>query len=329
MSYLYVSSIMKKRKPQKLIKRGLIVLIISGLLFLHFYAPRFITEIKNPLIEIIKGDYLLTTSSGFENNHVKGKYITFKSFDNIELSSYLTYSSRDTALGTIILLHGIRSNKERFIELSAMLSKQGFNSVALDLRAHGSSSGTHCTFGVKEKKDISELLNVLEKQENIDENIGIWGQSLGGAVGLQAIGRDKRIKFGIIESTFSDFKTITNDYFNYHVGIYIKPLTNYLVYRAGKIAGFNPEDAKPLKYCENIEQPILIIHGNKDKRINIKYAKDNFAKISSKKKEFIEIENANHLNVWEIGGDEYFGRIMKFIKENTGDNTSFAGYSFK
>jgi len=304
----------------KIFKRTIIILVSIGLLFLYFYAPRFITEIKNPLIEIIKGKNNNEIRTCFESSQPNGKHIKFKSFDNIELSSYLTYSELDTAKGTIILLHGIRSNKECFIKLSKKLSTLGYNSIALDSRAHGQSEGVHCTFGVKEKKDISELINVLIYQENITNNIGIWGQSLGGAIGLQALATDKRIEFGIIESTFSDFKTITNDYFNYHAGFSFKPLTNFLVYRAGKIAEFNPKDAKPIKFCEKIDQPILIVHGDKDSRINIKYAKSNFARISSKEKEFVEVKNAHHLNVWKTGGDEYFNKLLRFIEKNTVGN---------
>lgn len=304
-------------KKKKTFKRILFVLIILGFLFLHFYVPRIITEIKNPLVLAIKGHYVKTNEPNFVDNQLRGKFVNFKSFDKAELSGYLTYSNIDITKGTIILLHGIRSNKESFIKLSSKLAKLGFNSLALDSRAHGNSKGTHCTFGVKEKKDISELINFLEKKENITINIGIWGRSLGGAIGLQAIGNDKRIKFGVIESTFSDFETITNDYFSYHAGFSIKPLTSYLVYRAGKIAGFDPKDASPNKYCKKIEQPILIVHGNKDKRINIKYAESNFIKIPSKRKQFIEIESANHLNVWEIGGDEYFEGVIRFIEQNT------------
>jgi dipeptidyl aminopeptidase/acylaminoacyl peptidase len=313
---------MKKNTKRKKAKWIFLVLTLSGFLFLHFYAPRFITEIKNPLIEIIKGNRLVTASPTFENNQLNGKYINYTSFDNVALSGYLTYSNLDTVKGTIILLHGIRSNKECFIELSNKLAMLGYNSVAVDNRAHGKSKGAHCTFGVKEKKDISELIDILEKQENIKTNIGVWGQSLGGAIGLQAIGNDKRIKFGVIESTFSDFKTITNDYFKYHTGFNIKPLTEYLIYRAGEIAEFDTEDAKPIKYCENIEQPILMVHGNKDERINIKYAKANFDVIPSKNKEFIEVENANHLSVWKVGGNEYFERVMKFISKNTIDSAA-------
>jgi uncharacterized protein len=308
---------MQKNRKWTILRRTFLVISILGLLFQNFYAPRFITEIRNPIVEIARENHLLTTNPSFENNQLKGKQIEFKSFDDVVLSGYLTYSSLDNTKGTVILLHGIRSNKESFIALSKKLSLLGYNSIALDSRAHGQSEGVHCTFGVKEKKDISELINVLEKQENITQNIGIWGQSLGGAIGLQALENDNRIVFGIIESTFSDFKIITNDYFNYHTGFNIKPLTNYLVYRAGKIADFDPNDAKPVKYCENITQPILIVHGNKDDRINIKYARENFAILPSNKKEFIEVENANHLDVWKIGGKPYFEKVISFMNACT------------
>jgi esterase/lipase len=164
---------------------------------------------------------------------------------------------------------------------------------------------------------IIQVTHVLAHQEKLTENIGVWGQSLGGAIALQVMGSDNRIQFGIIESTFTDFKTITKDYFKYHLGFSFEPLSNYLIYRAGKIAKFNPADASPIKYCENIHQPILIVHGNDDKRINIRYAKANFVKIPSLKKEFLEIKNAGHLNVWQIGGEGYFKKVERFIEKNT------------
>jgi cephalosporin-C deacetylase-like acetyl esterase len=54
-------------------------------------------------------------------------------------------------------------------------------------------------------------------------HFGVWGQSLGGAIGLQAIGFDKRIKFGIIESAFSSFKITVDDYFKLYAGFSMKP----------------------------------------------------------------------------------------------------------
>ena len=122
-----------------------------------------------------------------------------------------------------------------------------------------------------------------------------------------------RIEYGIIESAFSDFKSTVNDYFDLYAGFSFKPFSNYLVNRAGTIANFDQNDARPIKYCKNIHQPILMVHGNKDERIHIKYAKANFSKIPSAKKEFLEIDSAKHANVWKIGGDAYFNTVLSFL----------------
>lgn len=301
------------KKKRKVIRLNLILVVLLGFLFLHFYVPRFITEIKNPLIESFKSKQPPQTTESFENSSLNGRALQITSFDGTPLSCYLTYSNDTVTKGTVILLHGIRSRKEHFVALSKRLANAGYNAVAVDLRAHGESGGTHCTFGVKEKKDISKIIDYLIIEEKITTSIGVWGQSLGGAIGLQAMGTDKRIAFGIIESTFTDFETITHDYFQFHLGFNWKPLTHYLVHRAGKIADFNPEEAKPIAYCEKITQPIVVVHGNQDQRIHIKYAKENFAAIPSLQKEFLEIDQANHLNVWKVGGDAYFKKVFGFM----------------
>ncbi|MAX71056.1 MAG: hypothetical protein CMC76_08140 [Flavobacteriaceae bacterium] len=311
---------MIKKPKTKTIKRLALTVLVFGFLILHFFVPRLITEIRNPIVGLIKRNKPVKVELVADNySEIIRKDLDITSFDNIKLSALLTYAAKDSAKGTLILLHGIRSSKDHFLELSTFLSKNGYNSVALDLRAHGESEGQFCTFGVKEKKDVKALMDYLIKNEDI-EDIGIWGQSLGGAVALQALGYDNRIKFGIIESTFTDYKTIVNDYFHLNTGFSFAPFSNYLANRAASIAGFDPNDAKPIKYCSNITQPILIVHGNKDDRINIKYGKQNFSKIKSSDKIFKEIESANHLNVWKVGGDNYFNEVLNFINTSTSPN---------
>jgi esterase/lipase len=311
---------MQKKRRTKIIKRTILVLTILGLLLTHFFIPRLITEIRNPVVSLIKrnknANYEVVSN---DNSHFKRKNLVIKSFDGVKLSARLTYSNTDETKGTIILLHGIRSNKNTFLDLSKFLAENGFNSVALDSRAHGESEGQFCTFGVNEKKDIQKVIDYLSEYEDIN-HIGTWGQSLGGAIGLQAMGFDKRIKFGIIESTFSDFKIIVNDYFDLHAGFSFAPFSNYLVNRTGSIAEFDAEEAKPIKYCEYINQPIIMVHGNADERINIKYGKANFSKLKSIHKEFIEMDSANHSNVWQVGGESYFERILVFLNKQQKNN---------
>jgi len=297
---------------KKKLKISLLILFVLGILFIHFYVPRIIIEIKNPIISAIKSD---KNTSILIPADIKP--IEFNSFDGIKLKGFIRYTELTPAKGTIILLHGIRSKKEHFINITEIITQNGYNAIAFDSRAHNESEGQFCTFGVKEKKDITALITFLGKDEKANKNIGIWGQSLGGAIGLQAMGVESRIKFGVVESTFSDFRPVTHDYFKNNLGFNIPFFTNYLVSRAGSIGDFNPEDAKPVKYCKNITQPILIVHGSIDKRINIKYGKENFNAISSNQKQFLEIKEGTHLNIHKIGGEKYFNEVFNFIDSNT------------
>lgn len=301
-----------------LICTAVLVLLIVALLF-HFYIPRFITEIRNPLVELIK--YKHHNFDGISYNPAKGKNIAFKTHDGLILKAFITYAETDKAKATIILLHGIRSRKEFFIEQSQQLAQAGYHAVALDLRAHGESEGKNCTYGVNEKLDVQALVKYLKTEEVIEmpveTPIGIWGISLGGAIGLQTMGLEKDIEFGIIESTFTDFKTITNDYVTRYLGgIEIKPLVHYAVNRAASMQNFKPEEVRPVDYCKMIEQPTLMVHGNKDIHIKPAYGKENFNQLKSEKKQFLEIESATHLNVWEAGGDAYFKQVLRFIESN-------------
>lgn len=286
-----------------------------SVLFIHFYLPRFITEMKNPFIVLYNSKYSGTTNQPYIENEQNGKFINYTSFDGTRLQAFLTYAKTDTIKGTIILVHGIRSNKAYFYKLSKTAAKNGYNSVALDLRAHGFSKGSHCTFGVKEKKDIASLIDHLNNEEAIKDNIGIWGQSLGGAISIQALSYDKRIQFGIIESTFSNFHTITNDYARHYIGFGIPAFTKYQVNRASKIADFNPNEAYPIEACKQITQPVFMAHGAKDKRIKIEYGKQNFDQLKSTKKQFYEIPDGNHYNIWEVGGNAYFEKVFEFMDD--------------
>jgi len=301
-------------KLKKSIKMSFIIFCLILGLLLHFYFPRFLTEIRNPVVQFAKSELDEVSRPSFDTNLNHVDCFDFKTFDEADIRACMTMTKQDSTQGTIVLLHGIRSNKEHFIELSKWLSNRGYNSIALDLRAHGESGGLHCTFGVHEKIDIQYLLDYLESKDIDTNRVGIWGQSLGAAISLQAMAHDDRLKFGIIESTFTDFETIANDYADYHAGFNFEPLTNYMVYRAGKIADFDPYAARPCNACKQIKNPVLVVHGDKDLRINIKYGKENFNNLNCSHKEFLKVEGANHVNVWEKGGEAYWEHVLGFIE---------------
>ena len=144
------------------------------------------------------------------------------------------------------------------------------------------------------------------------------GTSLGGAITLQAMAIDKRIKFGIVENTFSDLNDVSEEYLQRLLKVNNKVLSNYLLQRVYTIAEIGA--VQPKEIAKDITQPIILVHGIKDKRIDIYHALLNFENIKSKDKTLLQIKNANHLNIWKKGGVQYFKTIFSFLELNSGKN---------
>ncbi len=247
---------------------------------------------------------------------LKSEALELRTKDNVELSGYWIKSELEVAKGVIILLHGIGGCKEHFLGLSNELSKKGIETIIFDGRAHGKSGGAFCTYGFKEKKDIAQIVDKIRKQKpNLP--IGIWGNSLGGAIAIQALEFDERIKFGIIESTFTDLHQIVFDYKKRILkGIGIRRLSDFALERAGEIADFEPQKIKPIESVKNIEQSIFIAHGDSDKNISFTYGQQLFDNLKTRDKQFVLIEGGGHFDLFKKGGIEYKNKMMDFIQRN-------------
>ncbi len=252
-------------------------------------------------------------TNSFSEVQPNGKPISFTTQDGLELSGYMSYSNTSKQKGTIIFLHGIRSDKNQFKNLAKSMADLGFNSVAIDLRAHAFSEGTHCTFGVKEKLDVEDLLDHLEATESISKNYGVWGMSLGGAIALQSLAHDSRLKFGIIECTFSNYRSVIKEYMSRILRFDFPILRDYLIYRAGKIADFNPDEANPEDVAPQITQPVLVFHGTEDTNIPMTYGKLNFDKISSNEKTWVPLEGGTHYNMTGNEPEKYLEHLTRFL----------------
>jgi dipeptidyl aminopeptidase/acylaminoacyl peptidase len=160
---------------------------------------------------------------------------------------------------------------------------------------------------------VSAAIDFLLSQPQVDSTIGIWGQSLGGAIALQALAYDKRIQFGVVESTFSELKTIVYDYSERMFGFSIPWVNDYALSRAGDLAGFNPKEVSPATSAKRITQPTFMVHGTEDNRISIAYGEENYNNLASVQKEFVRVEGAKHTNVWRVGGSAYVDRVFNFL----------------
>ena len=245
---------------------------------------------------------------------LSGKRIEILTPDSLKLVGYFLKSNQAKAKGNIILLHGIADCKEGQFGRAEFFCDEGYNAIVFDGRAHGESGGDFCTFGFYEKYDVRAVVDFILKNDS-NKNIGIWGSSLGGAIALQAMGIDDRIKFGIVESTFDELNNVIRTYGKNLLGINSIWLANTVLKTSGEIAHFNPEEVKPDISAEHIHQPIFFAHGDCDEKIPIAFNKNNFEHCASTHKSFEIVKNAQHQNLWAVGGEEYEIKLAEFLKK--------------
>lgn len=294
---------MKKRYKLSII---FLIIIGIGMYFgFHHVAPYAI--IKPPRVHINK------TPKDLALNYEE---IQITTQDSLALQGYWIKSQHQKPKGILILLHGIGGCKEHFLNLSKTLSTLGIETIIFDGRAHGKSEGEFCTYGFYEKNDVSKVVDLV-KHKTPNLKVGIWGNSLGGAIAIQALAKDKRIEFGVIESTFTELDKIVFQYKkNFLKGFGIKFLSDYSLQRAGEIANFNPNEVKPVKTATQITQPVLIAHGDADRNIPITFGKQLYQNLTSKDKKLVVVKDGGHHNLFQKGGTTYKDKLINFIQKN-------------
>lgn len=281
---------------------SIVAAIVAGLLVgLYLLAPSIILHPRRANFSLTPAD----VQAPFEK-------ISVVSADSLVLRGYWIHRPGDTARTTLLLLHGIGGCKERWIPTAAWLWRNGYDAIVYDARAHGESEGQYCTYGYYEKHDVSAFVDFVERNSP-GSRVGIWGNSLGGAVALQALEQDKRLQFGLVESTFANFHDVVLDYQTRMFKLPSRWFANDGIARAAAVAHFEPDAVRPVRSARNIRQPVFLAHGDADDRVKVDYGRQIFENLASSDKELHIVPGANHFTVMDRGGQAYKGAVLAFI----------------
>lgn len=246
------------------------------------------------------------------------EHVGLKVTPTIELDAYFIPATTD-AKANLIILHGVGSCKEVYLPFAERLCAMGYNIFMADQRQHGKSGGRYLTYGHHEKHDVGKMVDWLaERTGNL--RTGIYGNSMGAAVALQAMAIDERIAFGLIESTFTDLPAVTHAYARRLAGFPLpRWLTDYVLRRAGRIADFDPWTIRPVDAAGRIDRPLQFIHGDADGRINVAHGNALYAASPAEDKHFYVVPGGDHADLWEAGDTGYperwYGFLQRMLRE--------------
>ncbi len=203
------------------------------------------------------------------------------------------YMKADSAKGTVILFHGLGSNKGNVLGEAFEFNSFGYNTMLVDIRAHGNSEGIVNSLGYKESEEVKLAYDhILKKGE---KNIVLWGMSLGAVIITKAIGQyDLKPQKIILEMPFDRLQ----DHIRARArisGFPGEPFGFFVTFWTGIEQGYWGYGHRTSRYVKNINCPVLLQWGSGDEYVMKEETERIFASINSPKKKLEIYVGAGHV----------------------------------
>jgi uncharacterized protein len=251
---------------------------------------------KGYLEELPKEDIRISSPDGYP---IHGWFVPFK----------------ETSNKTVILVHGVTRSRITSVKYVELFRKRGFNVFLYDHRRHGESGGGSTSYGYYEKYDLKACVDWVVQRTGPDAIIGIHGESMGAATSLQHAAIDNRARFYIADCPYSDVAGQLSHRLKEEYRILpafpIIPLVGMLCRLR---AGFRFRDVSPIKAMENVETPVLFIHGEEDTYVPTEMSKA-MHRVKPGLKQLYLVPNAEHAEAYMKNPDEYDRIIGVFLRD--------------
>lgn len=221
-----------------------------------------------------------------------------------QLEVLQTVPEKGDTFPTIVLVPGFGMDLHEygyFDEAADLLFKNGFQTFRFSFEGTGKSEGdfvnTTLDTQVQQLKDMLEYVH--QDRFTKSNPVGIFAQSFGTVVATAALPIPKnKVKTIVYTSAPFDPYTSLAKWFKRQRGfnpdgISIIERTDKRKTRVGPKFWESLNQHTVIEEIKQLTQPILFIHGSKDKRIPLWQAEDYFAAVTAKKRLHV-VENADH-----------------------------------
>jgi dipeptidyl aminopeptidase/acylaminoacyl peptidase len=238
---------------------------------------------------------------------------------NITISAWFVPVENSADAPVVILVHGLGSCKanERILTAAGMLYHNGFNTLLIDLRDHGSSTVEDGRYagGTEEYLDALGAWDWLVNEHGFaPELIGLLGQSLGAATVMIAAGQESQVAAVWEDSGFADInQTIEAELARNNYPTFFAPAAVLL---GQLLAGDNIGAFSPLESVRQLDgRPIFITHGTGDTRLSVQnaYQLADAVNATGGSVEPWILEDLGHVEAILVFPDEYERRMVEFF----------------
>jgi len=224
------------------------------------------------------------------------------------------YMKADSAKGTVILFHGLNSNKGNVLGEAIEFNSFGYNTMLVDMRSHGNSQGIINSIGYKESEEVKLAYDHVSKKG--EKNIVLWGMSLGAVIITKAIWQyDLKPQKIILEMPFDRLQ----DHIRARArisGFPGEPFGFFVTFWTGLEQGYWGYGHKTSRYVKNINCPVLLQWGSNDEYVMKEETKKIFASINSSKKKLEIYDGAGHGPLVAGNQLQWDKAVTEFLNDN-------------
>lgn len=181
------------------------------------------------------------------------------------LETWLIPAQASIPKGTILLFPGNGGSKaSQLLAPAQVFHSLGYDTLLVDFRGVGGSSGNTTTLGIREAKDVAMSVSYAEKS-NFKHPFVLYGVSMGSAAILRAIANEKvNPEAVILELPFARLLDAVRSRLR-AIRIPTFPMAELMVFWGGVQQGFNGFAHNPENYANQVKCPTLLLQGELDK----------------------------------------------------------------
>lgn len=310
--FRWIGDLMSKKNA--FVKLGIFSALFGGAFAFSNYIYKISTVPHQHTDDDKDFDEQITEGRHFVRNHPDRQDMFIDSIDQLKLhASYIPASTNSHKYA--IIIHGIWDNHESNGIYAKHYLEDGINCLLPDLRGFGKSEGKYIGYGLDDRLDILEWIYWIIKRDP-EAKILLHGMSMGAATTLMTTGEHlpENVKAAIADSAYATLREQFAATYKSFKGSFIPTpialaLSRIIIYLR---AGYDINDASPIKAVAKSETPTLFIHGDDDSFID-PHMCSRLYEAASCPKQYCMILGAGHIEGVVKDPDNYWGKIASFL----------------
>ncbi|MDB5478475.1 MAG: hypothetical protein JWM96_970 [Alphaproteobacteria bacterium] len=234
------------------------------------------------------------SNDGFlEQNITPFQILTLYTEDGLALKN-LWYPAKD-GNPTIVYFHGNAGNAAGRIMKARYFIARGYGVALVEYPGYGGNPG------IPSEKNLyadarQAIKAVKEKGVRIQDTV-LYGESLGTGVATQMALEHPNARALVLEAPYTSIADVAASHY------WFVPVHLLLT-----------ERFESSRKIGQLRMPVLILHGEKDRTIPVRFGKKLFSLVTAKQKELVILEHASHNDIYDYGAEETIHGFLSKIQ---------------